>query len=169
MQILPSPIPQSFKITDQYVWLPDIYTLPASISYDVTCGSETDEFLPCFSFTKAEWASSECDALCWYASPHRDDFTFRTKLFRNFPSVKRLSPPYRPTVGKKFHMECKITTTSATYSINGIDYATATYKEGEVPNRGYFGFAKFGTENITVENVALHNRDMNGGNQNAMP
>lgn len=153
MQILPSPIPQSFKITDQYVWLPDIYTLPASISYDVTCGSETDEFLPCFSFTKAEWASSECDALCWYASPHRDDFTFRTKLFRNFPSVKRLSPPYRPTVGKKFHMECKITTTSATYSINGIDYATATYKEGEVPNRGYFGFAKFGTENITVENV----------------
>ena len=159
MQVLPSPIPQSFKITNQYVWLPTLYTLPAHISYDVTCGSETDEFLPCFSFTKAEWASPECDALCWYASPHRDDFTFRTKLFGETPTLKRLSPPYRPTVGTKFQMECKITATSATYSINGKDYATATYKEGKVPEQGYFGFAKYRTANIIVENVNV------GGNE----
>jgi hypothetical protein len=147
---------KSFKITTQYVWLPDIYNLPAQISYDVTCGSETDEFLPCFSFTKAEWGSSQCDALCWYVSPHRDDFTFRTKLFREFPVVKRLSAPFRPTVGKQFQMKCKISSTSATYCINGIDYAIATYQEGEVPQRGYFGFAKYSTANITVENVHIN-------------
>ncbi len=153
MQVLPNPIPRSFKITNQYVWLPTIYTLPATISYDVTCGSETDQFLPCFSFTKAQWASPECDALSWFASPNRDDFTFRTQLFRNFPATQRLSPPFRPTVGTKFTVECKITATSATYSINGKDYATATYKEGDVPLRGYFGFATYNPMNITVENV----------------
>ncbi len=158
MQNLSSPIPQSFKITNQYVWLPHIYALPARISYDVTCENERDEFIPCFSFTKAQWGSPECDALSWYASPHRDDFTFRTNLFGKFPTVKRLSPSWRPTVGEKFRMSCEITTTSATYSINGIDYATATYNEGDVPNRGYFGFAKYGDVNITVENVYVDSR-----------
>jgi hypothetical protein len=155
MQILSTPIPQSFKITDQYVWLPNMYTLPAEISYDVTCGSETDEFLPCFSFTKAEWASESCDALSWYASPHRDDFTFRTELFRTFPKVKRLSPAFKPTVGVKFKMSCKITPNSATYSINGKPYATATYDNDTIPIQGYFGFAKYKTDNITVENVKV--------------
>ncbi len=155
MKILTSPPPESFNITLEYVWLNDLYSLPIQITYDVTCGAEEDEFLPCFSLTKAEWDSPECDALSWYVSPHRDDFTFRTKLFRDFPSVKRLSPPWRPTVGTKFQMKCKVTSTSATYSIDGIDYATATYEEGQIPAQGYFGFAKYGVENITVEEVVV--------------
>jgi hypothetical protein len=43
----------------------------------------------------------------------------------------------------------------ATYSINGIDYAKATYEEGQIPAQGYFGFATYGVENITVENVIV--------------
>ncbi|MEZ4776717.1 MAG: hypothetical protein R3D00_26310 [Bacteroidia bacterium] len=155
MQVLPTSIPQSFKITDQYVWLPNIYTIPAEISYDVTCNSETDEFLPCFSFSRAEWDRKECDALSWYVSPHRDDFTFRTNLFRNFPQVNRLSAGFKPTVGTKFKVSCSINQTSATYSINGQPYATATYSDTDVPLQGYFGFAKYQTENITVENVTV--------------
>ncbi|SHI48936.1 hypothetical protein [Aquimarina spongiae] len=153
MQVLPTKIPESFKITDQYVWLPDMYTLPATISYDVICGSESDEFLPCFSFTRSEWDSASCDALSWYASPHRDDFTFRTDLFRDFPKVDRLSPPFKPAVGAKFSVSCSIDSTSATYSINGKPYAKATYSNDTIPIQGYFGFAKYQTENITVENV----------------
>ncbi|MEM9163685.1 MAG: hypothetical protein AAGC54_11540, partial [Cyanobacteria bacterium P01_F01_bin.4] len=160
VQILPSPIPQSFKITNEYVWLKDLHTLPVIISYDVTCGSDKDEFLPCFSFTRAEWASPDCDALSWYLSPHRDDFTFRTKLFRSTPTVQRLSPPWRPTVGTKFRVECEITETTATYSINEIGYATATYQPGEVPSQGYFGFARYGEANITVENVNIRSNTM---------
>ncbi|WP_423226810.1 cadmium-containing carbonic anhydrase [Candidatus Amarolinea aalborgensis] len=154
MKILPSPTPQSFQITNEYVWLPDLYELPAQISFDVTCGNQNDQFLPCFSFTKAEWESPQCDALSWYASPHRNDFTFRTKLFRDFPSVQRISPAWCPAVGAKFHVQCIITTTSATYYIAGKEYATATYRYGDVPERGYFGFATYGGENITVENVS---------------
>lgn len=155
MQVLPISIPKSFKVTNQYVWLPNLYTLPAEISYDVTCGKESDEFLPCFSFTRAEWNSPSCDALSWYASPHRDDFTFRTNLFRDFPKVKRIAPPFKPTVGTKFTVSCKISSTSATYSINGKPYAQATYNDGDIPISGYFGFAKYQTEDITVQNVKV--------------
>lgn len=154
MKILPSPTPQSFQITNEYVWLPDLYELPAQISYDVTCGDQNDQFLPCFSFTKAEWDSPQCDALSWYASPHRSDFTFRTKLFREFPLVQRISPAWCPAVGAKFHVDCIITTTSASYSIDGKEYAAAAYNFGDVPERGYFGFAAYSAENITVENVS---------------
>ncbi len=155
MKLLPTPIPSSFKITDQYVWLPELYTLPAQISYDVICGNETDEFIPCFSFTRAQWDSPECDALSWYASPHTDYFTFRTNLFEIYPTVERLSAPFKPTVGVSFKVSCNITSTSATYAINGVDYAKATYKQGDVPIQGYFGFAIYDTENITVKNVSF--------------
>lgn len=155
MKIPISPPLKPFNITNQYVWLKDLYYLPIEITYDVTCGNEEDDFLPCFSLTKAEWDSPECDALSWYASPHRDDFTFRTKLFRDFPIVERRSPPWRPTVGTKFQMKCRIFSTSATYFINGIEYATATYEEGQIPVKGYFGFANYGVANITVENVEI--------------
>jgi hypothetical protein len=155
MKILTSPPPKSFNITNEYVWLNDLHTLPIQITCDVTCRNEKDEFLPCFSLTRAEWDSPECDALSWYVSPHRDDFTFRTKLFRDFPSVQRLSPPWRPIVGTKFQMKCVVSSTLATYSINGKDYATATYEEGQIPGQGYFGFANYGVENITVENVIV--------------
>jgi len=155
MEILSTPIPKSFKITNQYVWLPNLYKLPAQISYDVTCGSITDEFLPCFSLTKAEWDSELCDALSWYASPHRDDLTFRTNLFRHYPKIERLSTAFKATVGLKFTVSCSITSTSAIYSINGKPYATATYDKGKIPIEGYFGFAKYNSENITVENVQV--------------
>ena len=56
MQMLASPTPQSFTIDKEYVWLPDQYALPAQISCDVTCGDANDEFIPCFSYTRAEWA-----------------------------------------------------------------------------------------------------------------
>ena len=156
--VLTKPIPASFTITDQYVWLPDLVGIPAvgdpaTIEYDVVCGSQTDEFLPCFSFTKAEWDSPQCDALCWYLSPSSSDFTFRTKLFRDFPSVQRTGAPWTPTVGTKVHVKCNITDTTAEYSVNGASYAVATFEAGDIPGQGYFGFARYRPENITVSNV----------------
>ena len=155
MKILPQPTPQSFDLTNEYTWLPDLYTLPAQISYDVVCNQETDEFLPCFSFTRAEWDSQECDALSWYASPHRDDFTFRTNLFRDFPPVERLGTPFKPKVGETFKVSCIISADTATYAINGKNYAIANYADGVVPSQGYFGFAVYKAELITVSNVSV--------------
>ncbi len=164
MKILPSPTPQSIKISNEYVWLPTLYTLPVRIACDVTCGSQSDEFLPCFSLTRAEWGNPACDALSWYLSPHRSDFTFRTKLFGQFPTVKLAGPAFQPIVGQKFTMVCEIHATHATYSIRAASvpyyanlspYATATYADGDVPKSGYFGFAKYSDENITVENITV--------------
>ena len=50
-------------------------------------------------------------------------------------------------------MRCIINKNSASYSINGKTYATATYKEGAVPLKGYFGFAVYQRENINVLNI----------------
>lgn len=157
--VLPNPVPDTIGISDKYQWIQDRYALPAKISCEVICNDEKDEFLPCFSYTRAEWDSPDCDALSWYLSPHRDDFTFRTQLFRNFPTVQRHVDAYKPAVGEKVTVSCEITATSATYSINGKPYATATYAEGNVPTQGYFGFAVYSQENITVENVQIQARE----------
>ncbi|MEM9163684.1 MAG: hypothetical protein AAGC54_11535 [Cyanobacteria bacterium P01_F01_bin.4] len=58
-------------------------------------------------------------------------------------------------MGTSFRLKCRVTETSATNSINGRDYVTATNTPEEVPNQGYFGFAKYGKANITVENVSI--------------
>ncbi len=145
----------TLQITNKYIWLPKEYTLPLKISLDVTCMNNDDEFLPCFSKTKAQWGYSDCDALSWYLSPHRDDFTFRTKLFGEFPKVERHQPRLKAVVGKKYRIICEIMEKSATYNIDGDKYASATYNSGTVPTAGYFGFAVYRTEDIKIENIDI--------------
>ena len=56
-------------------------------------------------------------------------------------------------IGKVYNMKCIININSASYYINGKLYASATYKKGTVPSKGYFGFAVYRTENINVSNI----------------
>jgi hypothetical protein len=142
----------SLDIQAQYVWTDIQCTLPATIACNVVCHKESDEFIPCFSLNKADWNSGKSDALSWYASPQRDDFTFRTGMFKNFPEVQRFASPFKPTVGQRFSMTCEITTTQATYWLNGQKYATATYTNGTVPISGFFGFATY----AQVEDISLN-------------
>jgi hypothetical protein len=145
----------SVTLSNRYVWLEQEYDLPLEFNCNFICHAETDEFLPCFSQTKAQWASPDCDALNWYMSPHRHDFTFRTKLFREFPAVKRHVPGFNLQVGKQYQMKCQIKNNTATYWIDNQKYATATYAPGAVPARGYIGFAVYGPENISVKDIAI--------------
>jgi len=141
-------------ITDKYIWLPDLVSLPSEINYDVTCHNESDEFLPCFSKNKVQWGGSNPDALSWYLSPHRDDFTFRTNLFGTFPKVTR-GAKIKAVVGQEYNIKCTIGETSASYYVNGQLYATATYSAGTIPGDGNFGFAVYNPENISVRNISI--------------
>lgn len=144
----------NLTITNQYVWLPKLVSLPAEISYDFKCNDVNDEFIPVYSYNKAEWGNNSIapDALSWYLSPHRDDFTFRSELFGSFPKIQR-DEKIKAEIGKVYNMKCIININSASYYINGKLYASATYKKGTVPSKGYFGFAVYRTENINVSNI----------------
>lgn len=160
MQTLPKRSLKVIHIGSHYVWQKSLYTLPVTVTFDAICHDAKDELIPAFSFTKQEWGKDECDALTWYASPNRADFTFRTGLFGGFPSVTRAQKSgrtweFKPNVGEKFTMKCHITSTSAKYWINGEEYASSTYLEGTVPSQGYFGFATYGKENIDIENLTV--------------
>ncbi|MBL4705219.1 MAG: hypothetical protein JKY54_11910, partial [Flavobacteriales bacterium] len=83
------PWPPVIIITQKYHWLPGLIDLPAEISYDVTCNNEADEFLPCFSKNKVEQGGKnpEPDALSWYFSPNRDDYTLEPTYLQIFQKL----------------------------------------------------------------------------------
>ncbi len=140
-----------FHVTDHYVWVPQPCTPPVTVGFDVTCPSDQDEVLPCYSLTRAEWGSPDCDALSWYLSARLDAFTFRTQLFGSFPEVVWHRPAVKAVVGRKYRLVCDIAPAGASYSIDGRPYATATY----VPATGSFGFAVYHPENIIVERISI--------------
>ena len=133
----------SVSISNQYIWLEKEYSLPLEFSCNFVCNAQSDEFLPCFSKTKAQWGNRDCDALSWYMSPHRHDITFRTQLFRGWPAVKRNGSGFNAEVGKQYKMTCQIRNNTATYWIDGQEYATTTYDPDTIPPSGYIGFAVY--------------------------
>ena len=44
------------------------------------------EFIPVFSKNKREWGGPAPDALSWFFSTYRSDFTFRKKVFGEIPN-----------------------------------------------------------------------------------
>ncbi|MBV6626864.1 MAG: hypothetical protein KI793_28655 [Rivularia sp. (in: Bacteria)] len=141
------------RITDKYIWLPEEYKLPLVFNCNFVCNANSDLFIPCFSQTKAEWGSENCDALSWFFSPHRHDFTFRTKLFKEFPTVERHIPGFNAEVGKRYQMKCEISNNTATYWIDGHKYATASYAPGTIPTSGYIGFAVYGMLDVVIDSI----------------
>jgi uncharacterized protein (TIGR02996 family) len=144
-----------FHVTNQYLWVPQLISLPVNIRFDVTCRNAEDEVLPCFSRTRGEWGRPDCDALCWYLSPKHDVFTFRTNLFGGFPASVRHGPARKAVLGMKYRLDCEIHPTAAAYSINEEPYATAVYDLGTVPETGWFGFAVYHQQDIVVEDIRI--------------
>ena len=146
--------PVRIDIINKYIWLEKEYNLPLEFSCNFVCNAQSDEFLPCFSKTKVQWENLDCDALSWYMSPHRHDITFRTQLFRGWPTVKRSGSGFNAEVGKQYKMTCQIRSNTATYWIDGQEYATTTYDPGTIPPSGYIGFAVFGKADIQVTDIS---------------
>lgn len=85
----------------------------------------------------------------------RSDFTFRTGLFKSFPSVKRPVSGFNAELNKVYSFEAEIYPTKASYSIDGKTYATTLYALGTVPIKGHFGFAVYMSEQKVVKNVLI--------------
>ena len=47
-------------------------------SFQAKSNDHDDELLPIFTKNKIQWGKGKSDAINWYLSPHRSDFTFRS-------------------------------------------------------------------------------------------
>ena len=65
-------------------------------------------------------------------------------MFKNFPKVERPNTGFKARTGREYLFEAWIYEDRASYSIDGKVYAKATYKKGDVPSSGSFGFAAYG-------------------------
>ena len=83
------------------------------------------------------------DAFTWYAAAHRNDFTFRTKMFGGFPRVAKRNT-FKLKQGKWYTMEVNLSTTKVSYSIDGKHFATSgKLKTGDIPAEGYVGMISY--------------------------
>jgi len=141
-----------FEVTNKYIWTKKEFKLPIKVNFEFEF-IKNGEFIPVFSHNKKQWGSPNCDALSMYLSTKRADFTFRTGLFKSFPSVKRPVPGFNAEKNKLYKFEAEIYPTKASYSIDGKTYATTTYALGTIPTKGHFGFAVYMAEHKVVKNV----------------
>jgi len=141
-----------------HYWSPDAYTLPLKFRYDVRADTGTAECIGAFSHTKAAFGAmwDNVDALSWYLAPHRNDFTFRTRMFGEFPSVEHI----RNTsllVGAWATVEVELAADSATYSVDGNMVARANLAPGEIcAQSGHIGFVTWDNKPFTVRNLVIH-------------
>ena len=84
-----------------------LYKLPIKINFDFKINDKNCEMIPVFSQNKSFWGSGNEDALSFYASSHRKDFTFRTGLFASFPKIS-YSSTFEFEVGKWYNFSAII-------------------------------------------------------------
>eukprot|EP01094_Clydonella_sp_ATCC50884_P006892 TRINITY_DN1607_c0_g1_i1.p1 TRINITY_DN1607_c0_g1~~TRINITY_DN1607_c0_g1_i1.p1 ORF type:complete len:175 (+),score=33.49 TRINITY_DN1607_c0_g1_i1:227-751(+) len=131
---------EPFTLTET-AYVSEICNVPCAMQCRVRMNHEQCEFIPFFSLSLAAFRSAEADALTWHLSPHRSDFTFRTRVFLNFPSSIRLAEPVRAIVGEWYTVRCEISEESAVMFLDGVPYASCELSAADgVPSSGYFGF-----------------------------
>lgn len=86
-----------------YLWCNQQHSLPVQIKFGFTFKT-AGELIPAWSLTKEEWGSKSCDALSWYMSTNRNDFTFRTEMFGGYPGIERHSEGFNAEIGKRYEM-----------------------------------------------------------------
>jgi len=111
-------------------------------SYEVKSLSDNAEFIGAFSLNKATWGNKNVDALSWYAATNRKDFTFRSKMFGDFPPS--LTVNNKCLAKDTWHLvEVELSKHSVCYRVNGEVFAYLEKNEGTWPTSGYFGFAGY--------------------------
>ena len=75
-------------VKDKYLWSKLKFKLPIKVSFDVMIMHNPSAILPVFAKEKIEWNGKNTDALTWHLATDRDDFTFRTNMFGDFPDGK---------------------------------------------------------------------------------
>lgn len=157
------------------VWHPELIVLehtPTIIRYDFMPIDADAEVIGAFSRNCRDWDQGGCDALSWYAASHRDDFSFRGKMFGTFPAnlaqVRRKvklgmknrdrgtkSPsttlqgsPTRIRAGEWHTMEVALSLSEATYRVDGQEWGKVLRERGAgaeavYPERGYLGMIRY--------------------------
>ena len=152
----------------QNYWLPPLITLsptPTVMSYEIRADNSASECIAAFSLSKARWAGGEQgeDALTWYAAPHRNDFSFRTRMFHVGDLARRCHErPPRLEHGRWYRVVVVLSLTAAEYTITPSDSAcsghlvrAAPLLPGEVPTTGYLGMVSYDSA-YSVRNIVIH-------------
>jgi len=127
------------------------------------------ELIPHYSKSRSEWTGSGKDeGLTWYHATNRHDFTFRTGIFKSFPSVLKKNP-YNFKKNRTY--KCKITVGKhgARYWIDDKHYATCKYSEKDVLSGGTVGFMTWEgvSKPCLIKNLKLNNNvDESSGSDN---
>ena len=91
---------------EAYIWSNAQFELPIKIRHGFTF-KKPGEIHPAFSLNKKHWGHGS-DALSWFMATMRQDFTFRTKLFGEFPASVREHSGFKCKVNQHYIMECFI-------------------------------------------------------------
>ena len=86
---------------------------------------------------------------------YKHNYSFRTGMFGDFPTVTRPHDGFDCEIGKTYQMTAIVEPTQASYYIDGELYATATYDSEDVPQKGYFGFAHYGSSVKSIKLVKI--------------
>jgi hypothetical protein len=79
---------------------------------------------PCYSFAKIPFLEGQdleqCDGLTWSFTTKEESVkdSFMTGLFFDFPEIERHNQ-FKGEVGQEYTIECNISNTDASYSVNG--------------------------------------------------
>lgn len=77
---------------------------------------------------------------CFFGT-HDKNCTWRTKMYSDCPKkIEKSQEGYLAEVGKRYQFDVEICETSARYSIDGSEYASCQFNEGDVPVTGFLGF-----------------------------
>lgn len=134
-------------------YIETLCTVPVTIRYDVKAEKAGTQFIGCFTFNKLR--DSNSDALTWFLSTYSSTFTFRLNLHARYANSTMHRSGFHLPIDAAVTVECTISPTQASYSVNGEDYATATYRSDEVPQKGYFAFNTYGNSKATVSNLTI--------------
>lgn len=96
-----------------------------------------------FSYNRKGWGDGG-DGLTWYGAPHRDDFSFRTKVFGSYPNVT-FQNTKRLDERKWYAVKVQLWTDKANYFVDGSLFAEVQLKDNEIPSSGYVGFMSYAT------------------------
>ena len=79
-----------------------------------------------------------------------------TNMYYTYPATLVAHKMFVAEVGVSYEIECHITDVSAYYTVNGEMFATCEYARGVIPEKGYFGFARYNPGEIkAVRNVKI--------------
>jgi hypothetical protein len=83
------------------------------------------------------------DALTWYFAPHRNDFSFRSRMFGGFPEIIRQSVQ-TVSINEWHAVEVRLTRKEVSYSVDGEEYAVCKLTERDgVADEGFVGFVSY--------------------------